>query len=291
MAVPLSVSDQDIVARDYVREVTRAAGSSFYWGMRILPEKRRDAMFAIYTFCREVDDIADGPDSPDRKRAALDGWRQTIENLYLENTVPADALVARALLPAINQYSLQKKDFLEIIAGMEMDTDDAVSPPDCQRLRLYCDRVAGAVGLLSIRVFGDSSEAAQQFALALGTALQLTNILRDLNEDAKMGRLYLPTEQLTAHAVTSGSPQDVLAHPKLPEICASVAEQAKRKFKEAEGILPQCNAKALRPAIVMMMNYRRVLDKLVLGGWRNLDEDAGLSVPEKLWITLRYGLL
>ena len=291
MAAPVSAGDQHIVAREYVREVTRAAGSSFYWGMRILPEERRDAMFAIYTFCREVDDIADGPDRPDQKRAALDGWRQTIENLYLENTVPADALVARALLPAINQYSLQKKDFLEIIAGMEMDTDDAASPPDCDRLRLYCDRVAGAVGLLSIRVFGDSSEAAQQFALALGTALQLTNILRDLNDDAEMGRLYLPTEQLSAHAVTSGSPQDVLAHPKLPNICASIAEQAKRKYVEAEDLLPRCDAKALRPAIVMMMSYRRVLDRLILRGWRNLDDDARLSMPERLWITLRYGFL
>jgi len=291
MAAPPPASDQDIVARDYVREVARTAGSSFYWGMRILPEERRDAMFAIYTFCREVDDIADGPDSPDRKRAALDGWRQIIENLYHSGTAPANAMAARALLPAITQYSLQKKDFLEIIAGMEMDTDDAASPPDCERLRLYCDRVAGAVGLLSIRVFGDSSEVAQQFALALGTALQLTNILRDLNDDAEMGRLYLPTEQLTAHAVTSGSPQDVLAHRKLPEICGSVADQARRKYAEAEELLPRCNAKALRPAIVMMMNYRRVLDRLVLGGWRNLDDDPRLSVPEKLWITLRYGVL
>jgi squalene synthase HpnD len=291
MAVPLSAGDQHVVARDYVREVTRAAGSSFYWGMRILPEERRDAMFAIYTFCREVDDIADGPDRPDRKRAALDGWRQTIENLYHGSTVPGDSMVARALLWAITQYSLQKKDFLEIIAGMEMDTDDAASPPDCDRLRLYCDRVAGAVGLLSIRVFGDSSEAAQQFALALGTALQLTNILRDLNDDAEMGRLYLPTEQLSAHAVTSGSPQDVLAHPKLPNICASIAEQAKRKYVEAEDLLPRCDAKALRPAIVMMMSYRRVLDRLILRGWRNLDDDARLSMPEKLWITLRYGFL
>ena len=291
MAAPLSASDQDIFARDYVREVTRAAGSSFYWGMRILPEERRDAMFAIYTFCREVDDIADGPDSPDRKRAALDGWRQIIDNLYHGGTAPAYSMVARALLPAITRYSLQKKDFLEIIAGMEMDTYDDASPPDCEQLRLYCNRVAGAVGLLSIRVFGDSSEAAQQFALALGTALQLTNILRDLNDDAEMGRLYLPTEQLNAYAVTSGSPQDVLAHRKLPEICASVAEQAKQKYAEAENLLPRCDAKALRPAIVMMMSYRRVLDRLVLDGWRNLDDHAGLSVPEKLWITLRYGLL
>ena len=291
MAVPLSADDQVVVARNYVRDVTRASGSSFYWGMRILPEKRRDAMFAIYAFCREVDDIADGPDNPDRKRAALADWRQTIENLYDSGTAPDDAIVARALLPAIDQYSLQKNDFLEIIAGMEMDTDEAALPPDCARLRLYCDRVAGAVGLLSIRVFGDSSEAAQKFALSLGTALQLTNILRDLKDDAEMGRLYLPTEQLSAHAVPSDSPQEVLAHPKLPEICASVAERAKEKYAEAEDLLPQCDAKALRPAIVMMMNYRRILDRLVLGRWRNLDDDAGLSVPEKLWITLRYGLL
>ena len=290
MVLPLPAGELDAAARDHVRAITRAAGSSFYWGMRILPEDRRDAMFAIYAFCREVDDIADGDDAVDTKRAKLDGWRRAIDGLYSDGET-GGAPVLQALTRAIHLYNLDKKDFFEVIAGMEMDTDGSIMAPDCERLKLYCDRVAGAVGLLSISVFGDSGETARQFALSLGTALQLTNILRDLKDDAGMGRLYLPREQLEAHGVVADTPDAVLASPKLAAICASVAETARQKYAEADRLLLECDARALKPAVVMMMNYRRVLDRLIAGGWRNLDDDAGLSVPEKLWITLRYGLL
>ena len=305
MALPLPADELDAAARDHVRAITRAAGSSFYWGMRILPEDRRDAMFAIYAFCHEVDDIADGDDPVDTKRAKLDGWRRAIDGLYRDGLYSAglysngetgrdpdaSAPVLQALTRAIHLYNLDKNDFFEVISGMEMDTDGSILAPDCARLKLYCDRVAGAVGLLSISVFGDSGETARQFALSLGTALQLTNILRDLKDDAGMGRLYLPREQLDAHGVAADTPDAVLASPKLPAICASVAETARQKYAEADRLLLDCDARALKPAVVMMMNYRRVLDRLIAGGWRNLDDDAGLSVPEKLWITLRYGLL
>lgn len=283
--------DTDAAAREYVRAVTRAAGSSFYWGMRILPEDRRDAMFAVYAFCREVDDIADGEDPVAEKRRRLDIWRQEIDALYAPDPVGSDSHVLRALARAIRLYKLEKKDFFEVIAGMEMDTDETIVAPDCEQLQLYCNRVAGAVGLLSVHIFGDSSETAQQFAIALGTALQLTNILRDLKDDASMGRLYLPREQLIAHDVPIGTPDDILASPKLPEICASVAMRAREKYAEADRLLAQSDAKALKPAVVMMMNYRRILDRLIANGWRDLDDDAGLSKLGKLWITLRYGLL
>ncbi len=280
MALPLPAGELDAAARDHVRAITRAAGSSFYWGMRILPEDRRDAMFAIYAFCREVDDIADGDDPVDTKRAKLDGWRRAIDGLYSDGET-GGAPVLQALTRAIHLYNLDKKDFFEVIAGMEMDTDGSIMAPDCERLKLYCDRVAGAVGLLSISVFGDSGETARQFALSLGTALQLTNILRDLKDDAGMGRLYLPREQIEAHGVVADTPDAVLASPKLAAICASVAETARQKYAEADRLLLECDARALKPAVVMMMNYRRVLDRLIAGGWRNLDDDAGLSVPEK----------
>ncbi|MFT7573551.1 MAG: squalene synthase HpnD [Paracoccaceae bacterium] len=284
-------SDPDAAAREHVRAVTRAAGSSFYWGMRILPEDRRDAMFAIYAFCREVDDIADGTDPVEEKRLQLDAWRREIEALYAPDQVGSDSHVLRALARSIRMYNLEKKDFFEVIAGMEMDTDETIVAPDCKQLELYCNRVAGAVGLLSVHVFGDSSATAQQFAITLGTALQLTNILRDLKDDAAMGRLYLPREQLDAHGVAIGTPDEILASPKLPEICASVAERAREKYAAADRLLAQSDARALKPAVVMMMNYRRILDRMIANGWRDLDDDAGLSTPEKLWITLRYGVL
>lgn len=291
MAVPHPVGDSDAAARAHVREITRAAGSSFYWGMRILPEDRRDAMFAIYAFCREVDDIADGDAPDDEKRRQLDGWRRSIEALYADDQAGKDTPVLRALSIAIHRYNLEKKDFFEVISGMEMDTNGSIVAPDLAQLELYCNRVAGAVGLLSVRIFGDSSPKAQEFAIALGTALQLTNILRDLKDDAGMGRLYLPRELIDAQGIDEISPEAVLASPKLPEICASVAETAHRRYAEADRLLRDCDARALKPAIVMMMNYRRILDRLIANRWQDLDDDAGLSAPQKLWITLRYGLM
>ena len=291
MSKPLPVGDPDIVARDHVRSITRAAGSSFYWGMRILPEQQRDAMFAVYAFCREVDDIADGEDSLDVKRANLDRWRRNIEALYAGSAPDPATPVLSALGPAISLYDLDKVDFLEILSGMEMDTDGSMLVPDCNRLQQYCDRVASAVGLLSIKIFGDSGPEARAFALNLGTALQLTNILRDLKDDARMGRLYLPREQFERFDISTDTPDAMLAHPKLPEICDSVAERAREKFQEADENLAKADARALKPAIVMMMNYRRILERLISRRWRNLDDDAGLSKPEKLWITLRYGVM
>ena len=291
MVSPNPAGDPDIAAREYVRAVTRSAGSSFYWGMRILPKDRRDAMFAVYAFCREVDDIADG-DAPEAdKRRQLDDWRRHIEALYTPDQVGPDTHVLRALRRAIGLYNLEKKDFFEVIAGMEMDTDGTIVAPTCAQLELYCNRVAGAVGLLSVRIFGDSSDTAREFAVVLGTALQLTNILRDLKDDARMGRLYLPREQIVAHHVTLGTPDDILQSPEIPEICASVAMRAREKYAEADRLLLQSDARALKPAVVMMMNYRRILERLIANGWQDLDDDAGLSKPEKLWIALRYGLL
>ena len=293
MSSPHPAGDSDAAARAHVREITRAAGSSFYWGMRILPEDRRDAMFAIYAFCREVDDIADGDAPDEEKRRGLDAWRRSIGALYAADGSgdDADTPVLRALAFAIRTYNLDKEDFFEIIAGMEMDTDGTIVAPDCKKLELYCRRVAGAVGLLSVDIFGDSSAPAKKFAVSLGIALQLTNILRDLKDDARMGRLYLPREQIEAHGITDITPDTVLASPKLPEICASVAERAREKYAEADRLLRECDARALKPAIVMMMNYRPVLDRLVANGWQDLDDDGGLSTPKKLWITLRYGLM
>lgn len=281
--------EPDVAARDHVRTITRAAGSSFYLGMRILPAARRDAMFAIYAFCRAVDDIADGRAAAADKRARLDGWRGRIDALYA-GRIPDD-LIARALVPAIGTYGLDRADFHAVIDGMEMDVDDGMCAPSWERLELYCNRVAGAVGLLSIRVFGDSGEQARRFALDLGTALQLTNILRDLKDDARMGRLYLPAEELAAAGIAARHPDAVLADPNLPAACASIAAVARDRYDRAEAALAFCSRRALRPAIVMMNIYRRTLDRMIAAGWRNLDAEVGIGKLKKLWITLRFGVL
>ena len=271
----------------HVLSVVRAAGSSFYGAMRTLPKDRRDAMFAIYAFCREIDDIADDPLPPGERAAALADWRREIDRLYEGHPQKP---TARALLLPVARYALRKEDFVALIDGMEMDANEIFHGPSMATLTLYCERVAGAVGMLSIRVFGESGEAGQRLAWALGQALQLTNILRDLKEDAERGRLYLPDELLAKHGIATRDPAAVLAHPALPGVCDELAALARRRFEEAIAAMRGCDRRKIRPAVVMMHVYRRVLELLIRRGWRRLDEPAKLSKAAKLWIALRYGL-
>ncbi len=274
--------------RAHVRQVVEASGTSFYWGMRILPPERREAMYAIYAFCREVDDIADD-DMPQPERISrLAEWRTEIDRLFAGNP---QMPTARALLEPTQEFDLQREDFLAVIDGMEMDAREAMRGPSLAEFELYCARVAGAVGLLSTRAFGDSSPRARDHALALGHALQITNILRDIVEDAERGRLYLPKEILEAHGITDTDPQKVLKNPALPKVCADLAAMARQRFDEALGALADCDRRALRPASIMRAIYRRVLDRLQKRGWERLDLPVKVSKPEKLWIALRYGIL
>jgi len=275
-------------ARAHVRAVTESSGTSFFWAMRLLPEKRRDAMYAIYAFCREVDDIADD-EAPDvDKRTGLDGWRAEVERLFQGRPERPTAV---ALLTAARRYDLDKADLLAVIEGMEMDATAAIRAPSMAELEYYCDRVACAVGRLSVKAFGATEPAARDVAYALGQALQLTNILRDPKEDAQRGRLYLPRELLLKHGIDTDDPAAVLAHPALPAVCRDVAEIARRRFEEADAAIARCAPGPMRPAVVMKEVYRRYLEKLIERGWEDLDQEVGLSKVEKVLIALRYGLL
>ncbi len=280
---------EDADAVLHARAVVAASGSSFYWAMRLLRGRRRRAMYAIYAFCREVDDVADG-DAPDgEKKRRLESWRAEIEEIYGGGrpTEPA----ARALCAPVAEFGLKRDDFLAVIDGMTMDIGPTGRAPPLAELELYCRRVAGAVGLLAVRVFGVASPRAEDFALALGTALQLTNILRDLREDAALGRLYLPRELLVEAGIDRLPPQAVLAHPMLPRVCAGLVGRARACFGDAATALADCPVRSLRPAVVMMMSYRRLLDGLERRGWNRLDQRVVLSGPARLWLVLRYGLL
>ena len=271
----------------HVLAVVRGAGSSFYGAMRTLPKDRRDAMFAIYAFCREIDDIADDPMPHAERAAALAEWRREIDRLYEGRPQKP---TARALLQPVARYALRKADFVALIDGMEMDSDDAFHGPSMDMLTLYCERVAGAVGMLSVRVFGEPGQAGERLAWALGQALQLTNILRDLLEDAERGRLYLPADLLAKHGIATREPAAVLAHPALPAVCADLAALARQRYAEAMAAMRDCDKRKIRPAIVMMQVYRYVLETLIRRGWRRLDQPAKVSKAAKIWIALRYGL-
>ncbi len=282
----LSPSDA-ATARAHARAVAFRSGSSFLLGMRILPQRRRDAMYAIYAFCREVDDIADEAGTVEQKLAALDGWRDEIEQLYCGRpTRPT----TRALLDAVGAFDLPKDEFLAVIDGMEMDARESMVAPDREAFGLYCRRVAGAVGCLSIRAFGATGPAAEELAVVLGDALQITNVLRDLDEDASRGRLYLPAELLSDAGIPPGSPASVLSHPALGEVCEALAKETHHRFARSEQLIEACDRGAVRPAVVMMRVYRLVLERLERRGWAAPRRAVRVSRIEKAWIAVRHGL-
>jgi presqualene diphosphate synthase len=273
----------------HAEAVVRRAGSSFFWAMRRLPERERQAMFAVYAFCREVDDIADDPGEEGPKRLALGQWRGEIERLYGGHS---RNLTGRALLPAVEAFDLQKEDFRAVIAGMEMDAGDSMRIADMDELFLYCDRVACAVGRLSTHVFGIPKELGDKLAMAEGLALQLTNILRDVVEDAERNRLYLPADVLRAHDITDTEDLSaVLSHPRLADVCEVLAEVADRQFKEALALAAECDRQRVRPAVMMLEVYRRILKRLQRRGWYDLAQPVSLNKLTKLWVAFRYGVL
>ena len=280
-ALPLGALAEDIVAVD---ALVRASGTSFYHGMRILPADRRIAMYAIYAFCRVVDDIVDEEGPFDDKLSRLDDWREKIERLYRGE---ASDPVTRILLLAVEKFDLQKIDFLGVIDGMQMDGQRAIIAPDLAELDLYCDRVAGAVGRLSVRAFGDASLAADEVAGALGHALQLTNILRDLDEDASRNRLYLPREWLQEAEVPL-LPQAALASPRLGVVCERVATLAAAEFARAEAAMRRCDDQAMRPARLMGATYKALLARMRRRGWADPTRPVSLPTWQKLLIILRY---
>jgi squalene synthase HpnD len=265
----------------------KAAGTSFYWAMRILPPPRRAAMFAIYAFCREVDDIADEAGTLAEKQAGLAAWRQEIDALYSGR---ATNLISRALLPAIQAYKLRRQDFIAVIDGMEMDAIADIRAPSLSDLDLYCARVASAVGHLSVRAFGDDSPAADRVAESLGRALQFTNILRDIVEDAERGRLYLPRDLLEMHGIDSDDPATVLRHAALPAVCRDLARIAAGHYDAAAAALRHCSRRAMRPAAIMQAVYRATFDRLVAADWQDLAHPVRTPTPLKLWLVLRHGL-
>ena len=285
----VGVPPDDAALREAVRRKVEAAGTSFYWAMRLLPADRRHGMYAVYAFCREVDDIADDLEAaPEAKKQALAAWHNEVDAIYAGRP---RHLVAHALAEPVARYAMRRQDFHAVIDGMEMDAAEEIRAPDLATLDLYCGRVAGAVGHLSVHAFGAASADAHAVADSLGRALQLTNILRDLDEDAQRGRLYLPREILERHGIRGSEPADVLRHPALPAVCRDLAAIAEGHFGDAEQAMARCSRRAMRPAAVMGAFYRAMLDALLRSEWRDPALRVGLSKPQKLWLVLRHGLL
>ncbi|MGY3608447.1 presqualene diphosphate synthase HpnD [Bradyrhizobium sp. Leo121] len=280
----MSVETAAANAEDYG---TTASGSSFYAAMRILPRAQRDAMFLIYSFCRQVDDIADSHGPRDERLAALQQWRDDIDALYQGNPPPR----LKDYVASVKSFGLKREDFLAIVDGMEMDVPQDIRAPDMATLDLYCDRVASAVGRLSVRVFGLPEEDGVLLAHHLGRALQLTNILRDVDEDAGLGRLYLPREMLLHAGITSNEPQRVIAERNLPKVCLPLADRAKKHFEKADDIMKRNSRRAVRAPRIMSKYYRAILDLLIIRGFATPREPVRVGKMQKIGILLRYAFI
>ncbi len=265
----------------------QASGSSFYTAMRLLPRAEREAMFAIYGFCRAVDDIADEPGLDlAQRRAALDGWRSRIDSL--------DAAAAGQdadLAAASRRFGLARADFLAIIEGMAMDVEGPIVAPDFATFDLYCDRVASAVGRLGVRVFGMDEAPGEALAHHLGRALQFTNVLRDLDEDAAMGRLYLPAEALAAAGLRlgHGGAAEAIGHPDIDAAARWLLTPTREHYAAAFDILDSRPAGRLAAPRLMAEVYLKLLTRMELAGWAPPRVRARIRKRELLRIVLRHG--
>jgi phytoene synthase len=244
-------------------------------------------MYEIYSFCRRVDDIADSNGPRQQRLDELVAWREEINGLYEGQIGDRVASLAR---PA-REFGLAREDFLTVIDGMEMDTVEDIRAPGFATLDLYCDRVASAVGRLSVRVFGLDRDTGKLLAHHLGRALQLTNILRDLDEDAAVGRLYLPREALQEAGINTTEPAMAMRSPFLGRACAQLVERARHHFAEADKIMMRCPRKAVRAPRIMGKVYRSILDRLVARGFAAPRRRVRVPRAQILWIVLRHAFV
>lgn len=280
---------QPELAKAQVSETVKKSGTSFAAGMAILPKARREAMHAIYAFCREVDDIADDDGLTQTERLTrLTAWREEIDRVY--SGTPQTA-AGTALIEPVRAFNLPKAEFFMMIEGMEMDAKGPIIAPSMEMLLAYTRRVAGSVGLLSMPTFGAApGEVSDHFALSLGDAFQLTNILRDVGEDAEIGRLYLPAELLEKYDCPK-TPDRILGAKGLARVAEELGSMAGARFKAARKALDDLDWRTVRPALLMMGAYEAYFKKLQKRGWEKTGEPLSISKAEKLLIAARYSLL
>ena len=272
---------------EYCEQKAAQSGSSFHYSFRLLPAPRRTAITALYAFCREVDDVVDEVSDPDVARVTLAWWRTQIEAIY--DGEPQHP-VARALVPVVRAFPIAKGELQTVVDGMQMDLEQ-VRYVDFAELETYCDRVAGVVGLMSAAIFGYEDPATRDYARDLGIAFQLTNIIRDVGEDARRGRIYLPQDELARFGVP---PSDVLRARHSDAFVALMrfqVERARAWYDRALAKLPARDRRAQRAGLAMAAIYRTLLEEIARDGYRVLDRRIALTPLRKLWIATRTAWL
>jgi phytoene synthase len=266
----------------------RDANPSFFWSTLLLPARRRDAMQALYFFCWELRDIADSNASRSLKLAQLADWRAQIGFLYAGQP---QHFVTQALSDAVERFDLRCVDFLTIIEGMETEARADIRAPSLEQLYFYCKQRSVAVIRIALRILGVAQADADQVGAALGRGMLLTGILRDLTQDARRHRLYLPRELLQAHGVFATMPSYVLAQPALPQICNAVAEWATDWFADAEDALEGRSRWRMGVATPILSGYRRLLRALLVRGWDHLDEPVHIPASCRPALAIGHGLI
>jgi len=265
---------------EYCRHKAAASGSSFYYSFLFLPPERRRAITALYAFCREVDDAVDEPSDPTVARAKLDWWRNEVAGTYAG--APQHP-VTRALVPALGSFNIRQSDLAEIMDGMQMDLEQS-RYPDFENLKLYCHRVAGVVGQLAARIFGYRNERTLEYADRLGLAFQLTNIIRDVGEDARKNRIYLPMEDLKRFEVSASDILHARQTEAFGHLMAFQAKRVEQCYADAYSVLPGEDRKSQRPGLIMAAIYRTLLDEMRRDGFQVLKQRTTLTPVRKMWI-------
>ena len=265
---------------DYCQQKAAQSGSSFYYSFMFLPPERRRAITALYAFCREVDDAVDEPADAQVARAKLEWWRREVAQLYAGN---AQHPVTKALVPGIGPFNIQQQQLGAIMDGMEMDLAQT-RYPDFESLRTYCHRVAGVVGVLAASIFGYRNSRTLEYAENLGLAFQLTNIIRDVGEDARKGRIYLPADEMQRFGVSAAQILDAQHTEGFSRLIEFQAQRVKSCYAEALAALPAEDRRAQRPGLVMAAIYRTLLEELRRDGYQVLTRRTALTPIRKLWI-------
>lgn len=267
----------------YCQQKAAASGSSFYYSFLFLPAERRRAITALYAYCREVDDAVDEPTDPTVAHARLQWWQTELANLYAGRPQHP---VSLALQPALERYDLRRELMEEIIAGMAMDLHQH-RYASYEALQLYCRRVAGAVGELAARIFGYRHPRTLDYANRLGLAFQLTNIIRDVGEDARRNRIYLPADELERFAVPAAAILRGEPSANFAQLMDFQIERAVAAYDEALRLLPAEDRRTQRPGLVMAAIYRRLLEEIRADSVRVLTHRTSLTPVRKLWIAWR----
>jgi phytoene synthase len=267
----------------YCQEKAARSGSSFYYAFLFLPPERRRAITALYAFCREVDDVVDECKESSVARMKLAWWRTQVDALYRGQ---AEHPVMKALAPHIETFGIEDRQLYAVIEGMEMDLDQ-LRYPDWKSLDRYCWRAAGVVGEMSVRIFGTASPATFDYARKLGTAFQLTNNSRDVGDDARRGRIYIPQEDLDHHGVKPSEILNGIHSDRFAALMRFEAERAREHYRAAVQALPAEERRAQRPGLMMAAIYATLLDEIERDGWHVLDQRISLTPIRKFWLAWR----